>query len=138
MRFEDALEELLKRAKKKYPLNPDARNMSLWSILTALRGPDQTTLTVQKNAGKVVITMDPDKLKELTTSRIRSIIGLDHNGLAVKVGIRSKPLTDEEIAHRNRLMNRFDKHFATHFIAAMKELKGLGYDVPDKELDFAT
>lgn len=108
------LEELIRRVRK---LNStDLREM--WPVLTALRGPDNGN----------------DLLKDLTTMRIRSILGLE-NGLFGAL-VKHKPLTDSQVIQRNNLLNTGDRHFANHIEHAYECLQQLGYSVPLNEMDF--
>jgi hypothetical protein len=123
------LKELLSKTKEKKKETKDKtledtnNNSALWAIITALRGPD---------------TKDDDILKDLTTARIRGILGLENNSVVVHY----EPLTDAEIVKRTALLNQrltplwCGDHFAEHFRNAVMGLKTLGYDVPDKELSF--
>ena len=123
------LRELLSKTREKKKETRDKNledtnnDSALWAIVTALRGPD---------------TIDDSRLKSLTTGRIRGILGLECNSVAVTY----EPLTDEEIIQRNNLLDErktkgwIEDHFAEHFKNAMRGLKTLGYDVPEKELSF--
>ena len=137
MRFEDALEELLRRARRRYPhyIHRDLRDSSLWGVLSALRGPDATIVDELEESDSENF-VNTYTLKELTTARIRAILGIDTEDTGIGVIIRKEPLTDDEIVLRNRMLKKIDLHFTSHFTSAMAELKDLGYDVPEKELNF--
>lgn len=123
------LRELLSKTKEKKKKNKaedlekTTNQSSLWAIITALRGPDND---------------NDEELKELTTARVRGILGLERDS----VNVCYEPLTDEEITQRNNLLDKrrnnpvFGDHFTEHFKNAMNGLKTLGYDVPEKELLF--
>jgi hypothetical protein len=112
-----ALDTIIKAASDRHGL-PHA-----WDIITALRGPD---------------TDIHNSLKELTTCRLRGILGLDE-GSRYAISAPS-PLDEREIRYRNYLLDthnkQFGSHFLNHFTCAMESAKALGYNVPDAELDF--
>ena len=132
------INELTKRIEKRYNTERmgdvytkseimDMRDGSLWKILTALRGPD----FVVNKPGYVNTT---ERLKELTTCRLRSIIGITWG---MNTGhIVPEPLNEEDIIKRNRLLKYAPVHFVRHFENALLEAYELGYDVPEAELDF--
>ena len=124
------LNELMRVAREGEISNKITGDYSLWNILTALRGPDFGT------------NSENQRLKELTTARIRGILGIVEDRFYVK----SDSLTPDEIEERDDLLERsvrsplFDgpyqnTHFFSHFVLAMLALKNLGYDVPDEEKD---
>ena len=93
--------------------------LAMWNILTALRGLDEDSVL-------------GEKVKEYTTARIRGILGIDH---FVPV-INRFPLSDRDIAIRDELLKACPHHFVRHFKYAMEALARLGYDVPEKELNW--
>lgn len=97
-------------------------SQDIWNVIVALRGPDTGP--------------DSHALKLLTTARIRRIVGiLEYNPVSC---FSTDPLNVEQIATRNLLLSKAPSHFAMHFQVAIRVLKRLGYDVPDKELTFHT
>jgi len=130
----DVVERLLKRAKKykpdhELPLS-DAKNGEsfLWDILSSLRGYDGFGNLSAK---------EYYRLKDLTTGRIRAILGFDD--AFHPLALNTKPLTKEEIAERNELLQKIrggakGSHFETHFLRALQSLKKLKYDVPWEEI----
>lgn len=97
----------------------------VYEIITALRGPDHT---IERSFLK------QEKLKSLSTSRLRAIIGFDDSDAFMMV--RMSPLTDDEVKERNKLLSKCDHHFRDHFIDAIISASLLGYDVPENELRF--
>lgn len=100
-----------------------------WSVVSALRGPDVPNNAVHnpKSAEKW------DKLKDLTTARLRGILGMSDCNL----DIRTKPLSEVEIHLRNKLLDWAGSgHFKTHFVNAIYVLRRSGYEVPEKEAEF--
>jgi hypothetical protein len=97
----------------------------VWDILSALRGPDTNIES-------------SDRLKELTTGRIRSFVIGYVPGRGIS--IRTESLSAEEITERNSLLEeskkQFGSHFANHFEWALKALQNLGFKVPTEEFDF--
>jgi len=128
------ISKLYYRAIEKYPTpicSIHDREQALWFVITALRGPDED-LVIQTEDGHYYAS---DDVKRLTTARIRGIIGIEKDK-NLGVAVRTTPLTDVEIALRNKLLNECSPHFASHFRTAMRILYELGYPVPPKELDF--
>jgi hypothetical protein len=101
----------------------------IWNIVSALRGPDATKFNDN-------FPHDIDTLKELTTGRIRGLIGHCSNSGAV---IHSEPLTEEEIEERDKLLIAFSDaygdHFYHHFIRALIALNDFGFPISDEELN---
>jgi len=97
---------------------------NVWNILTALRSYDD--IIINKN------TIITELFKNLTTSRLRAIIGFKSQ----LFDCNPQPLTTEQIKKRNQLLYNLS-HFRTHFIAGMESAKILGFQIPDEELDFS-
>lgn len=123
------LRELMKRAGENLVTNEITDDYTIWNILTALRGPD--------NVIPNDIANENLRLKELTTARIRGILGITKEDVC----IRDQPLTDAEIKERDNLLEKSmhqnlryqDTHFFLHFSLAISALERLGYDIPDAE-----
>mgnify|MGYP001573653966 FL=1 len=122
----------------------------LWDILTALRGWDnapERSCSILARVSPTGATVEgiPDnplrKFKDLTTMRLRGIIGISHSAFG-SFGFcpseRVEPLTSEEIELRNMLLRNPEvfRHFGCHFMAAMEAAKLMGFPVPEEELDF--
>lgn len=129
------LKELMERAKKKEIENKMTGDYTIWNILTALRGPDIIF--------SYDVTNEHQKLKELTTARIRGILGIPEENFY----IRRLPLTAIEIAERDCLLEKSvnqtstkfqNTHFFLHFTMAILALSTLGYDVPNAEKESLT
>lgn len=126
------LSTLYRRVRKLYPDEGDKllRELAFWEVISALRGPDEDSVMVH---GEEMSTTD---LKHYTTARLRAILGMSEDRSSYCCDVNSNPLSDEEIVRRNRLLDACSMHFSTHFKDAMVTLRGLGYPVPAKELDF--
>ena len=127
------LTKLLERAREKEIPNKITGDYSLWNILTALRGPDNVVFND--------ITNENQRLKGLTTARIRAILGIEEDAFYV----RALPLTPDEIIERDELLEKSmrqhptsqfqNTHFFSHFILAILALRRLGYNIPNDEYD---
>jgi hypothetical protein len=95
------------------PSNDDDRLAdNLWSILTALRGPDTQNRL----------------LKDLTTARVRSAIGLEPNWLFTVSLPKDTLLSVTKISDVfPYILNREYGHFISHYNAAYGALRNLGY-----------
>ena len=88
-----------------------------WDILSALRGPDY----VKENFIPSV------RLKELTTARVRAVIGVKEPvcGWALH-----SPLTPAEQEEREALLTHASPHFQNHYFNAVEAIKVIyGYDL---------
>ena len=123
------LHELMRVARENVKANKITGDYSLWNILTALRGPD-----LGDNA-------ENQRLKELTTGRIRGILGIVED----RFYVRHDVLSPDSILERDELLEKSvrqhpisefqNTHFFFHFVLAMLALRRLGYDIPDNEMD---
>lgn len=87
--------------------------MSILNIVSFLRGPDSGAW----------------RLKELTSCRIRAIIGMKEE-IALPMIVRESRLSSNEMIERNSLLNNADKHFTQHWIWAKEAIKFLyNYDL---------
>jgi hypothetical protein len=93
----------------------------VWSVLTALRGPDEHA---NEFGGEF--------LKELTTARVRAILGFNKSTITINNGA----LTEGQVRERNKMLYAGSGHFNAHFEYALRALDKLGYKVPKLELDF--
>ena len=99
-------------------LNQDGPNAAaLWAILSALRGPDEST----------------NHTKAVTTERIRGAIGIDPRVGLGQLGpaVTSEPLDQEALKWKNEQVdeNRF-YHFFSHYKGAVAGIKYfLNYDL---------
>lgn len=93
--------------------SPDAR--FLWSILTALRGPDFSDTGV----------------KHRTTTRIRGAIGMNKN-FSVGASVDTEPV--EALTEADKQACHDSWHFIQHFNWARETLVTLGYIKPDGSL----
>ena len=88
-----------------------------WNISTALRGPDFVRIRIKKW-----------RLKELTTQRIRSIVGLTDttcNGIC-----SSFVLSTNEIKERDELLTEAPEHFRGHISRAYEAIEKItGYSL---------
>ena len=121
------LKDLIERAETYYGKDNRGAAECVWTIMTALRGPDyhppDDTLGRRLARGK---------LKRLTTARVRSLVGMSESRYGVTTN--EKPLTDQDIMLRFGLLT--NEHFKDHISGAYDELKKLGYDIPEVEMDF--
>lgn len=123
------LNELMRVAREEEIPNQITGDYSLWNILTSLRGPDMG------------VDRENQRLKELTTARIRGILGITDD----RFYVRHRILSSDEILERDELLEKAvrqhpnssyqNTHFFFHFVLAMLALKRLGYGVPDDEMD---
>jgi hypothetical protein len=98
----------------------------LWLVLTALRGPDRGT----------------EACKSLTTSRLRGLLGLQHNNSQGAL-IRDYPLntSDADILSRTYFSrdagSYVGSHFKWHHIHAVEVLVDIGYHVEEELVQLA-
>lgn len=86
----------------------------IWHIVSALRGPDHGN----------------DRLKELTTARIRAIVGISSK----HVTVHSYPLTIEERQERDILLSEASQHFRSHYRDACIAIRFFyGYNLQTEE-----
>ena len=107
--------ELLARISTLEAMLPETESLNLWSLLSALRGPD------------FIDGFNTDYLKDFTTSRIRAILRI-----GTRFGMsRTTPLTQAERVQRDDLLNRPGmRHFRGHYLNACGAIKHLkGYDL---------
>ena len=102
-------------------LNPGERNI-IWILLTALRSCDMD---------------DTDRIKQLTTCRLRAaIFGLELGNTDSIHGCgaetRIEKLTAEEIVEAEKLLSETPYHFRHHLLDAIEHLKGMNCEsIPD-------
>ena len=107
--------ELLARISTLEQMLPEADSQDLWSLLSALRGPDYRD------------GFNTDYLKDFTTARIRAIL---HIGTRFGMS-RTTPLTQDERVRRDDLLNGPGmRHFRGHYHDACSAIKHLkSYDL---------
>jgi hypothetical protein len=122
----EAIKRLIENVRRHSGLSGISRDADciFQDIITAMRGPDSVSHNLL-NASEM------DELKDLTTARIRGIVGIEQgHGLIVN----SLPLSEIQIERRNLLLESFGSyHFAAHIKAAYSALGILGYDFPKTE-----
>jgi hypothetical protein len=90
----------------------------VWDIITALRSCDQTA--------------NHDELKNLTTTRIRYVVGIPPGIGAV---VRAEPLSIAERAVRDELLNSAPVHFQSHWRTAVYAIRILhDYDLQEEKV----
>ena len=90
----------------------------LWSILSALRGPDSEDFQV----------------KSLTTARIRGAIGLSEDTVGTFAIINSKKLSAEELKQMQQILWKDGCHFGNHYRDAVRAIiYFLGYNLTIEE-----
>lgn len=104
MEIQDALRLLLNKA-----ANRNTGQELVWDIVTALRGPDG----------------GHNRLKELTTAKIRKAIGLSADGIRGYVVSKTEFLTTAEKEELGDLWKHGGDHFFRHYNAAVNAIKAL-------------
>ena len=93
----------------------------VWDIITALRGPDYMKDDITDNFISSI------RLKELTTARIRAVIGVKR---PVRGWTLESPLTPAEQEEREVLLTHASPHFHNHYFNAVEAVKAIyGYDL---------
>jgi len=104
---------------------------AIFDVLAFLRGPDCPPLPASENLPALKDRQagqgQQDQLKELTTRRVRYMIGMKGSPVLV----RALPLSEDEAKLRDRLLNRVPNlHFYQHYARACSAVRQLyGYDL---------
>lgn len=112
MEITDALKQLNSKAAMR-----DNGQILVWDIITALRGPDCSN----------------ERLKELTTAKIRKAIGLTGAAMPGYVVAKDEYLTTDEKRELDVLLRDAGAHFTMHYanaVEAIKELYGINISQP--------
>lgn len=96
-------------------------NLELWDIVSALRGPDHETTGM----------LSESALKDMTTARIRSMVGLSDE---LPIVVNHGPLSNEQAAQvRLMLYNKQSsgsRHFDAHVHRAIRAIQRVGLARP--------
>ena len=90
-------------------------------IISALRGPDLIKIDDFGHVppGRL------DRLKYLTTGRIRAIVAPGYNGT-----VTHQPLSEAELRERDNFLRYAPTHFCSHYFEAVQAIKAVyGYDL---------
>lgn len=109
--IEFVLADILKRAKKIKDYRE--RNRHIWNLVSLFRGPDDDNLS----------------LKDLTTARLRSVVGLSNLDYAPYI-TTDTPLDSRRIIERTRRLHEGQPHFQAHYKHAAEAVRKIfGYDL---------
>lgn len=98
----------------------------VYDILAALRGPDFSFTRERVGAsGRIADEVKTRRLKELTTQRIRAVVGMPVYQSSAMV--RTSPLSKEEQTERNSLLwdKETPEHFRQHYEFAVAAIRNL-------------
>lgn len=117
--LEDALLDMIRRANKLYcyPFHQEEKDITLWNLVSMLRGPDENLVT---------------QVKWLTVSRLRSVVGVRNRYLDVN----HEPLSDSQRYLRDKILKEASTHFNQHWDNAINSVRKMyNYDLTeDKEM----
>ena len=94
-------------------------------IISALRGPDMLVL----DESGCVPSGGIERLKYLTTARIRGIVAPEYNGTVVQI-----PLAESERYERDSFLYYAPNHFKSHYKEAVEAIRVVfGYDLKHEQ-----